>query len=221
MFRFRRKYHNFNYAYGNISLLAKQEGESTYSTQRAEKLFDGNTSSKWCSLTNGINTYSDRPKDMVVWKTAESVKMVSYTLTTGNDTQTYPNRNWKSWTIYGGTFGSDAEAIAALCTETGWTIIDNQIQDSVLKATNYLPYQFACDHPGTYQYYRLVIHEIVGPYAIQQMSELTMGIEASTPTGMEETNANANAKAVKILREGKLYILRDGKTYNAQGVEMK
>lgn len=46
-------------------------------------------------------------------------------------------------------------------------------------------------------------------------------IIAGTPTGIEETNANANAKAAKILRNGQLYILRDGKKYNIIGVEIR
>ena len=33
--------------------------------------------------------------------------------------------------------------------------------------------------------------------------------------------ANANAKAAKILRDGQLYILRDGKKYNIIGVEIR
>lgn len=39
------------------------------------------------------------------------------------------------------------------------------------------------------------------------------------PTGMEE--ANANAKAIKLLRDGQLLIIKNGKTYNAQGIVVK
>ena len=216
-----------DYPANKISVLAYQQGANT-GTQKADSLFDGNTSTKWCSIKWKTDAYSERPKDIVVWKTAESVKMVSYTLTTGNDTEEYPNRNWSSWTLYGGTFGSDEAAAAALRTETGWTIIDNQIQDSVMQAVNKTDYQFVCNNPGTYQYYRLVIHDIKYVVQgekqdnIQQMAELTMGIEKATPpTDIEETNANANAKAVKILRDGQLFILREGKKYNAQGVEVR
>lgn len=37
-----------------------------------------------------------------------------------------------------------------------------------------------------------------------------------TPTSFEQ--AEVSAKAVKVVRDGQLYILRDGKTYNAQGI---
>ena len=211
-----------DYPANKISVLAYQQGANTV-TQKADSLFDGNTSTKWCSLTNGIDIYSNRPKDMVVWKTAESVKMVSYTLTTGNDTEEYPNRNWSSWTLYGGVFGSDEAAEAALRTENAWTIIDNQIQDSVLQAVNKTGYQFVCNNPGTYQYYRLVIHDIKtvnNPQDnIQQMAELTMGIEKATPpTDIEETIfKSSNPQIFKFIKDGQLLILRDGKLYNAQG----
>ena len=45
---------------------------------------------------------------------------------------------------------------------------------------------------------------------------------ASTPgpsTAID--NANVNANAVKFLRDGQLLIERDGKTYNAQGAQVR
>lgn len=39
--------------------------------------------------------------------------------------------------------------------------------------------------------------------------------------GIEETNANANANAAKLLRDGQLLIIKNGKIYNAQGVILK
>jgi hypothetical protein len=41
--------------------------------------------------------------------------------------------------------------------------------------------------------------------------------DAVVPTDIEVLNANANAKATKFIRDGVLYIERNGKTYNAQG----
>ena len=169
-----------NYFYDNITVLAKQEGSSTDSYQQAENLFDGRPggirSLKWCSFTDSVNAYSDRPKDIVVWKTHAPIEMLTYTLYTGDDTKTYHSRNWDSWTIYGGRFANDDAAAAALLTDDGWTIIDHRIQDTVLQAENDKGFKFACLNLGTYQYYRLVIHAIKGPGNTQQMAELTMGI---------------------------------------------
>ncbi len=211
-----------DYSTDKTSVLASQQGANT-GADKADKLFDGNRDTKWCSFTNDISTYSDRPKDIVVWKTAESVTMVSYTLTTGSDTQSYPNRNWSSWTLYGGNFDSDKAAKNALLQEEAWTIIDNQIQDSVLKAENESDFRFACNNPGAYRYYRLVIHDIKFVQGgeqdnIQQMAELTMGIDPYAPTDVEITNDQSPiTNTTKFLRNGVLYILRDGKTYTITG----
>ena len=211
-----------DYSADKTSVLASQQGANTGSDV-ANRLFDGDRDTKWCSFTNDINAYSDRPKDIVVWKTAESVTMVSYTLTTGNDTETNPNRNWSSWTLYGGDFDSDKAARNALLQEEAWTIIDNQIQDSVLKAFNDSCFQFACNNPGAYKYYRLVIHDIKFVEGdkqdnIQQMAELTMGIAPSAPAGIDETIfKSSNPQIFKFIKDGQLFILRDGKLYNAQG----
>ena len=220
-----------NYPYGNISVLTKQEGSNTDGSQRANKLFNGDADSdnrfnKWCSVTTDIEKYEDRPKDIIVWKTNEPIEMIAYTLRVGNDAEQYPNRNWYSWTIYGGEFGSEYEAKQAILREDAWTIVDNQIKDTVLQEKNLERYDFACNNPGTYQYYRLVIHDLhvtkpTENQGVQQMAELTMGVEPHSPTDIEETNANANAKAAKFLYNGILYIERDGKIYNAQGAQVK
>lgn len=49
-------------------------------------------------------------------------------------------------------------------------------------------------------------------------SDLTITAEYSPATGID--NTMVGGKAVKVIRDGQLFILRDGKTYNAQGVEL-
>jgi hypothetical protein len=41
------------------------------------------------------------------------------------------------------------------------------------------------------------------------------------PAALEEVSQEPKAKSQKLIRDGQLYILRDGKTYNAQGAEIK
>ena len=214
-----------------IRVLTYRQGEITAVDQNADKLFCDFTGlqesqRKWCSVANGAATYADRPKDIVVWMTVEPFKMLSYTLRVGEDVQQYPNRNWYSWTIYGGEFNNEYEAMDALLQEDKWTIIDNQIKDTVLQEINNAQYEFACNNPGTYQYYRLVIHDLhvtnpAEPQGIQQMAELTMGLEPHSPTDIEETNAKTNTQALKVVRNGMLFIERNGKIYNAQGQLIK
>ena len=100
---------------------------------------------------------------MLLWKTAEPVLMESYRLVTPHDVEETHNSNWYAWTLYGGRFANDDEARAAFKQEDAWTIIDNQIKDSVLQAENDASFQFACNNPGVYQYYRLVIHAPIPP----------------------------------------------------------
>ena len=216
------------FGYSGISVLTYRQGERTAVDQNADKLFYDFTGlpesqRKWCSVANGATTYADRPKDIVVWKTVEPVTMTAYRLRVGDDAQQYHNRNWYSWTIYGGTFADDAEAAAALFNEDAWKIIDNQIKDTVLHEINNEQYEFACNNPGIYQYYRLVIHDLHVTYpdeqqGIQQMAELTMGLEPHSPTDIDETIfKSSNPQIFKFIKDGQLFILRDGKLYNAQG----
>lgn len=217
------------FGYSNISVLTYRQGERTAVDQNADKLFYDfidipKSEKKWCSVPNGAATYSDRPKDIVVWKTVEPVTMTAYRLRVCDDAQQYPNRNWYSWTIYGGTFADDAEAAAALLREEAWTIIDNQIKDTVLQEINDAMYEFACNTPDSYQYYRLVIHDLhvtdpAAPQGIQQMAELTMGVKPHSPaTDIEETNVNRQSSTTaKFIRNGNLYIIRNDKVYTITG----
>ncbi len=49
-----------------------------------------------------------------------------------------------------------------------------------------------------------------------------MPMQTEVATGIEDaSSANCNAESRKVLRDGKLYIIRSNKTYNAQGQEVK
>ena len=55
-------------------------------------------------------------------------------------------------------------------------------------------------------------------WSAMQLNALTLKSQAG-PSHI--TNVNTNAKTVKVIRDGQVYILRDGKTFNALGSEMK
>ena len=165
-----------------------------------------------------MGKYADRPKDMVVWKTDTIVEMVAYKLSPNMRIYTV----WDTWTIYGGTFANDSLAAAALLNDNAWTIIDYQFEDMVM--TGNATYEFACNNPGKYQYYRVVINALkqregYEDNSEQEMGELVMGIRENGPTGIDNGQwTKDNGHWRKVLRDGQLFILRDGKTYNAQGV---
>ena len=164
---------------GTSSFLYCNEGDNT-GYEAVTNLFDGNKLSKWCSYTSGAGSYASRTaqdgKDMVIWKMGSSVVLAGYILTTGNDTQDNPGRNWKSWTIYGGNFADDGTAMIA--ADGAWTPIHSIVDDTVLQAKSTTDYVFATGNSTAYKYYKLVIDDIVSDSDnIQQMDEFTMLIK--------------------------------------------
>ena len=64
---------------------------------------------------------------------------------------------------------------------------------------------------------------VMGPILVRNNDDIPqftvyLANEPSRPEGIEDVNADANAKAVKLLIDGQLFILRDGKVYTVQGV---
>ncbi len=166
-------------AAGNITVIDGNQGNDVPGGYGYDKLLDGIKSSKWCSLTNGGYSYPSG-RDWVMWKTASSVVMTGYILTTGGDTGSNYGRNWKSWTVYGGNFADDATAQAAAAGD--WTVIQQVVNDDVLKAENTTDYYYLTSNTIAYQYYKVVIDAIQDDYDnIQQMGELTMLTKNAAP----------------------------------------
>ena len=56
---------------------------------------------------------------------------------------------------------------------------------------------------------------------LQKISYIGFELESEEPTGVEEVTGDRLRVTGKVLRDGQLLILRDGKTYNANGIEIK
>ena len=101
------------------------------------KLLDKDFTTKWGG---------EIPKDgaWVIFYTMEPTQPLFYKLTTGNDSQAYNGRNWSTWQVYGGNFGSDAEALP---DAEGWVLLDNREgvgQDRIPAANFYtVPFGFS------------------------------------------------------------------------------
>ena len=52
-------------------------------------------------------------------------------------------------------------------------------------------------------------------------STITARFEKKSPTAVEKNTNNPSPKAKKVLIDGHLFILRDGKTYTTQGIQLK
>ena len=127
--------------------------EAVSEAENFKKLFDGKktegNSSKWCCYFNG-SAY-------VIFKASKAGVPVGYTITTGNDNETFGGRNPKSWKLYGNNTGSD----------DAWELIDEVSEDKVLKDKNYASYEFTCKCSTFYQYFKWEISAIHGGDILQ------------------------------------------------------
>ena len=141
------------------------------------KLVDGDRSTKWC-VENSTGAWE------TIWidfKSDVAIKPTSYILTTGNDTNIYPNRNPKKWKIYGRN--SDSES---------WTELVYVTDGGGLAASNTTDYTFQLDGiTKAYQYYRFEVIELPGrdsptnPNYVFQLAELTL--EGVPPVKSEQS----------------------------------
>lgn len=127
-------------------------------TEGPDKLFDGNTRTKYC--TKG----SDQAFPFTIhWEMDSAATIRSYTLTTGNDTSGNPNRNPKSWKLYGSTDGST------------WKELDS-VESGGMEAKNYESYTYSVDIEGAYKYFKFEINSSEGSTEKGQiqLSELSL-----------------------------------------------
>ena len=126
------------------ALAGSPEGMSE--AENFKKLFDGkktiNDFSKWCCSFYG--------RAYVIFEASKAGVPVGYTITTGNDNETWGGRNPKSWKLYGNNTGSD----------DAWELIDEVSDDKVLKDKNYTSYDFTCKCSTSYQYFKWEISAI-------------------------------------------------------------
>lgn len=129
----------------SVTLTAlKGNPEGMSEAENFKKLFDGkeSNSSKWCCWFSG-SAY-------VIFKASKAGVPVGYTITTGNDNETWGGRNPLSWKLYGNNTGKD----------DAWELIDEVSDDKVLKDKNYTSYDFTCKCSTSYQYFKWEISAI-------------------------------------------------------------
>ena len=133
------------------ALAGSPEGMSE--AENFKKLFDGkktiNDFSKWCCSFYG--------RAYVIFEASKAGVPVGYTITTGNDNETWGGRNPLSWKLYGNNTGSD----------DAWELIDEVSEDKVLKDKNYASYEFTCKCSTSYQYFKWEISAIHGGDILQ------------------------------------------------------
>lgn len=133
-------------------------------------LFDGTETTKWCTK---------QAQNEVIFYTSSPIKPTFYKLITGNDTDTNPGRNWKTWNIYAANFDSEDQATS---DADGWVLIDQKtnIGTDMLPGAKYQSaYFYLSNAPSQeYSYFKIEIKEIMGGN-IMQMAEFSFGNQAS------------------------------------------
>lgn len=117
-------------------------------------LFDGQTSTKWCTYTSNKPWY-------VEFNAPAPVYATGYKMTTANDCSTYKNRNPKSWKLYGKGDLTDEWVLMA------------QVSNSNMADVNFKTYDFTVSKPDYYMYFRLVVDDNYGA-GVMQISEVSL-----------------------------------------------
>ena len=140
----------------------------------------------------------------VIFRTMDPVNPFFYTLTTGNDTGAYQDRNWGTWYIYGANFTGDGEATK---DAEGWELIDvkENIGKDRLRPVDAEPsyFGFSTETTVEYTYYKVVVTKAYAGDAIQ-MNELRFGTEEEFEVIKEEYIAAANEFDYDVTAEQKL-----------------
>lgn len=168
-------------AAASLMLLAAQNASAyTYTALRGvggtgdqgyPSLVDGLIKTKACKqFTSGSTNY------YVVFKANEALVPTNYFLVQGGDTGKLPERNWKSWQVFGGNFADDADARK---DAEGWVLLDERVNYE-FTAVNYGPVDFVCTENPTeaYQYFMVKVTESVGAETYMQMAEFGWGTSA-------------------------------------------
>ena len=154
------------------ALAGSPEGMSE--AENFKKLFDGKktegTSSKWCCYFHGSAN--------VIFKASKAGVPVGYTITTGNDNETWGGRNPKSWKLYGNNTDSNDT----------WELIDEVSEDKVLKDKNYASYEFTCKCSTSYQYFKWEISAIHGG-DILQVGEFELKLQTCSHKNADGSDA--------------------------------
>ena len=154
------------------ALAGSPEGMSE--AENFKKLFDGKktegTSSKWCCYFHGSAN--------VIFKASKAGVPVGYTITTGNDNETWGGRNPLSWKLYGNNTGKD----------DAWELIDEVSDDKVLKDKNYASYEFTCKCSTSYQYFKWEISAVHGG-DILQVGEFELKLQTCSHKNTDGSDA--------------------------------
>lgn len=174
-----------------------KEGSAGYDGEGPANLFDGSTSTKWCSGFTSRSKGETANGAWVIFKASRAMAPAYYILSTANDTQQYSDRNWKQWQIY----GMNAENEEDVKRESeNWVLLDDKANVPTgtgmneLPAANYMPsfFTFSEENTTQYRYFKIEIDQIVGG-GTMQMSDISLGDQYTVILDCDAIAASAEA----------------------------
>ena len=131
------------------------DGTMPEGREGARMVADGRRSTKWCI---------DAPQRMpyyVILSAESAVQPGEYSLTTGDDTHSYPDRNPASWMVYGSN------------DQSRWTLLDERHSCFRMTDLNEQEYYFSLKATEGYRYFKFVFTEMQDDTRIQ-LSEIRL-----------------------------------------------
>lgn len=143
---------------GEILYTVNESNKVYHTAQSAANIFDGNSETKWCTPDWGKETSEVSGKDCwwVEFESNTTITPTGYQMVTGDDTEEYPGRNPRIWTIYGKKNYRDKWTVIANCDNTNSAVLQ-------MTPANYWTGNWAINGTtGEYQYFRLEMYENAG-----------------------------------------------------------
>ena len=164
-----------------INYFSKGGAPEGFGGEGIGNLFDGKTDTKWCCSFTNRNEGETTNGGYVLIKASRPIAPTYYTLTTANDTQSNPGRNWKQWRIYGMN-AYDEEAVTRESED--WVLIDSKAGVPTGTGLNELPaanftqayFTLTDANPTQFRYFKVEIDQVVSS-GLMQMAELSFGDE--------------------------------------------
>lgn len=165
----------------NYFFIEVDSNTAGFGGEGGSNLFDGNSATKWCS------SFTDREKgettngSYIIFKASRAMAPSYYSLTTANDTQSNPGRNWKQWQIYGMNAIDEASVTR---DAAGWVLLDDKSNVPTgsglnqLPAANYTKSMFTLSEENTteYRYFKIELDKVVTS-GLMQMADIALGDE--------------------------------------------
>ena len=163
----------------SVTLSALAGNPEGYDNETYANLFDGNNT-KWCCA------FDSKKGAYVILKASKAGVPVGYTITTGDDNETWgAGRNPLSWKLYGNNTGK----------EGAWTLIQAVGNDTKLQDKNCTSYDFTCEGSTSYKYFKWEISAIHSGSTLQ-VGEFKLKLQTCSHKNADGSSAFGEVKTV-------------------------